>query len=707
MNGDLTRLNLTAKRILGWCAAGLTMLALLFGISLGTVWASLPPLDLSGTEARSVIVTDRNDRLLRPFTMADGRWRMPVTLADVDPRYVAMLLAFEDKRYRSHFGIDPMAMARAAGQSLRQGRIISGGSTLTMQVARLIEPRGSRSMLAKLRQMARAIELEQRFSKDEILTLYLSLAPFGGNIEGIRAASLAYFGKEPRRLSNAEAALLVALPQAPETRRPDRTRSNIVTARQRVLARAIVTGIVPSEERDRALAEVVPRERRPFPALAAHAAEAAIRERPAPSIHKLNLDADWQGQLEALARERAEAIGPRLAVAIVVIEHATGAVRAMVGGGDYFSEERAGSLDLTLGLRSPGSTLKPFIYAMAFEEGIAHPATILDDRPHRFGLYAPENFDQSFQGQVSAAKALQMSLNVPAIDLLAALGVNRFTSRLRAAGAGLVLPPDSAPGLAIGLGGAGITLRDLTRLYAGLAAGGALTPLHIRDGAPEAGAPLRLVDPVPAWYVADALLGSPAPVNASHGRIAYKTGTSYGYRDAWSVGFDRKHTIGVWVGRPDNAAVPGLIGRQSAAPILFDAFSRIGILPGIGPRPADTLSVRNVELPPPLRQLRRGQMMPAPGETGTSTLRVAFPPDGARIELAMPTADGGNESKPSPIAVKITGGVPPFTAFVNGRPIATSAARRTLGLIPDGLGFTQISVQDSTGSTDSVTVRLQ
>jgi penicillin-binding protein 1C len=693
-----------AFRGLGWLGVGFAMVIAVFGIALGAVWATLPPLDLSGTTARSTIVTDRNDRLLRPFTMADGRWRMPVSLVEVDQRYVAMLLAYEDRRFRSHIGIDPLALIRAAGQSLRNSKIVSGGSTLTMQVARLIEPRASRSMMAKLRQMARAIELEQRFSKDEILSLYLSLAPFGGNIEGVRAASLAYFGKEPRRLSNAEAAFLVALPQAPESRRPDRARTSIAAARQRVLARAIAKGIVPGEERDRALVEIVPRERRPFPALAAHAAEAAIRERPDQSVHKLALDADWQGQLEALARERAEAIGPKLAVAIVVVEHATGAVRAMVGGGDYFAEERAGSLDLTQALRSPGSALKPFIYAMAFEEGIAHPATILDDRPHRFGLYAPENFDQSFQGQVSAAKALQMSLNVPAIDLLAALGVNRFTARLRAAGAGLVLPPDSAPGLAIGLGGAGITLRDLTRLYAGLAAGGELSSLRIRFGAVETSAPLRLVDPVPAWYVADALLGSPPPVNAQPGRIAYKTGTSYGYRDAWSVGFDRKHTIGIWVGRPDNAAVPGLIGRQSAAPILFDAFARIGTQPGIGPRPADTLAVRNVDLPPPLRQLRRGQMA-APGESSTSTLRLAFPPDGARIEVTAPAM--AQASSHAPIAIKITGGVPPFTTFLNGRPFATAALRRTLDMVPDGLGFARICVQDSTGSTDSVTIRLQ
>jgi penicillin-binding protein 1C len=680
-------------------------------LATGLFWATLPPLDLSGVAERSPIVVDRHDKLLRAFTMADGRWRMPVRLQDVDPRYVSMLLAFEDKRFHSHSGVDALALIRAAGQSLRQGRIVSGGSTLTMQVARLIEPRTSRSLPAKLRQMARAIELERRFSKDDILSMYLSLAPFGGNIEGVRAATLAYLGKEPRRLSNAEAALLVALPQAPESRRPDRVQDQTLRARQRVLERAIASGIIPAHERDQALAEVMLRERRPFPALAAHTAEAALRERPDLRIHKLALDRDWQMQLETLARERAEQIGPRLAVAMVVVEHATGLVRASIGGGDYFAAERAGSMDLTLALRSPGSALKPFIYAMAFEEGLAHPNTILEDRPHRYGLYAPENFDQTFQGTVSAAKALQLSLNMPAVDVLAAIGAQRFLTRLRAVGGGLVLPADSSPGLAIALGGLGITLRDLTRLYAGLAAGGVMHNLELRDQIMEpspthtAPAKLNLVEPTAAWYVADALLGAQPPLNAPSGRIAYKTGTSYGYRDAWSIGFDRTHTIGVWVGRPDNGAVPGLIGRISAAPILFEAFARIGTNPGIMPKPVDALVARNAELPPPLRHMRRDIAKTISAVTSAS-LKLAFPPDGAQIELGKDTAltDAINIT---PLAIKITGGVPPFTAYLNGRPVATAASRRVLSLIPDGLGFARISIQDAQGSMDSVSVRLQ
>jgi penicillin-binding protein 1C len=687
-----------------WCLrasllATLTILLLPI-LALTITWLRLPPLDVAHTAERSPIVLDRNGQLLRAFTMQDGRWRMPTTVADVDPRYISMLLAFEDKRFRSHHGVDPLAVLRATGQSLRYGRIVSGGSTITMQVARLIEPRPERSALAKLRQMVRAIELERKFSKDEILSLYLSLAPFGGNIEGIRAASFAYFGKDARRLSHAEAATLVALPQAPEIRRPDRFAERAIRGRNRVLAVAANTGVIPEGERLHALGDAMPTARKPFPMLAAHAAEAVVREYPQERIHRLTIDAGWQAMLEGLAKERAEQLGPKLSTAIVVVEHATGAIRASVGGAGYFADERAGAMDLTQALRSPGSALKPFIYAMAFEEGIAHPSTVLEDRPHRYGLYAPENFDQTFQGTIAAKKALQLSLNVPAVDLLSAVGPQRFVSRMRSIGAGIALPPEGAPGLAIGLGGVGITLRDLTRLYAGLARGGEATPLQMLLGRPATEEQFaRIVEPVPAWYVADALLGAQPPLNAQANRIAYKTGTSYGYRDAWSVGFDRKHTIGIWVGRADNAAVPGLVGRLVAAPVLFDAFSRIGTEPGIGPRPADAIIASTHDLPLPLRHMRRDIPKNALA-IASASLKLAFPPDGARIEMVP----GSEETA---LALKITGGKPPFTAYMNGRPVAASGTRRTLHVTPDGAGFTRISIVDGAGETDSVTVRLQ
>ena len=672
------------------------------GAALWIYVASLGPLDLSAAEKRSTVVLDRDGRLLRPFATEDGRWRLPVATPDADPRFLAMLKAYEDARFDRHPGIDPLALARAAGQFLANGRIVSGGSTLTMQVARLLEPRDERTLSAKLRQLVRAVQLERRLSKDEILNLYLALAPYGGNLEGTRAATLAYFGREPKRLSFGEAALLVALPQAPETRRPDRFAAEALRARDRVLDRAFARGLVTAAEAQAAKAEEVPSARRPFPILAAHAAEAAVAERPQAKIHRLTIDERLQAALEALLRERVERLGPQLSGAIFAIDNETGAVLAQVGSAGYLAKERAGAIDMTQALRSPGSALKPFVYALAFEAGVAHPETLVDDRPSRYGAYTPENFDLSYQGTVTARRALQLSLNVPAVELLAEVGPARFLARLRQAGAAIALPKEAAPGLAVGLGGLGITLADLTRLYAGFARDGDAPALLRRvDGAPR-GPERRVADPVAAWYVADVLRGAPPPDNASPGRIAFKTGTSYGYRDAWAVGFDRRTTIGVWVGRPDGAAVPGLVGRLVAAPILFDAFARLGQAPEPVPMPSHALVASTAGLPPPLRHLRK-DVPKTIASTTNAPLKIAFPVDGSRVELGY--ARLGDAA--GLLALKASGGVPPLTWLVNGAPVTAPALRRQAAWQPDGAGFARVSVMDARGATDSVVVRIE
>ena len=696
--------NIRASRGLRRAGFALALVTVAAAISLISYVRNLPPLDLTAAADRSTVVLDREGKLLRPFLTGDGRWKLPVGAGDVDPRYLAMLKAFEDRRFDDHAGIDPFAVLRAAGQFLASGRVVSGGSTLTMQVARLLEPREERSIAAKLRQSVRALELERRFDKTAILDLYLTLAPFGGNLEGVRAASFAYFGKEPKRLSTAEAALLVALPQSPETRRPDRFPEAARKARERVLARIEAAGIATRDEVAAAREEPLPTARRPFPNLAPHLAEQVVAEAPAARAHRLGIDARWQASLEQLARERSLGLPPQVSMAILVVDNETGDIRASVGGVDYFAAERAGSLDLTRALRSPGSALKPFIYGLAFDNGIAHPETMLEDRPARYGLYVPENFDLGFQGMVSARKALQLSLNVPAVELLAALGPQRFLSRLRETGAQIAMPKEGgAPGLAIGLGGLGITLHDLTRLYVGLARGGEMVPLRTHDGSAtsDAGGAVRLVDPVAAWYVADTLIGAPPPLNAPPGRIAYKTGTSYGYRDAWAVGFDRSHTIGVWVGRADNGAVPGLVGRVTAAPILFDAFARIGLDTRPFIRPPDAIASSTANLPPPLRHLRQ-DVPKTVAALATQELRLAFPPDGARIDLAA----AGNEGMPE-LNLKVAGGVAPFTWLVDGRPVGDPVRRRETAWQPPGRGFVRISVIDGRGASESVSVRLQ
>ncbi|MCJ2091775.1 penicillin-binding protein 1C [Methylobacterium sp. J-072] len=690
---------------------GFGIAALFVGLvaaGVGLVWryaVSLPPLDLAAAAARSTVVLDRSDTLLRPFATADGRWRLPVSAATVDPRYRAMLLAYEDRRFQSHPGIDPVAILRAAGQWLGHGRILSGGSTLSMQVARLVEPRHGRSLEAKLRQMVRAVALERRLGKVALLDLYLALAPYGGPLEGVRAASLAYFGREPVRLTAAQAALLVALPQSPETRRPDRFPASAQAARDRVLDLAARRGLLTLAEAEAAKAEPVPTERKPFPMLAAHAAEEAVAAEPGAPVIRLSIDGRLQARLEALAAERAAATGPALSAAILVLDNRDGRVLAQVGSPGYLDPSRRGAIDMTLAVRSPGSALKPFVYALAFENGLAHPETLLEDRPARFSAsYAPENFDLTFQGTVTARRALQLSLNVPAVALMEAVGPARFIARLRAAGAGIQLPREAAPGLPVALGGLGITLTDLARLYAGLARGGTVPDILRRAGVSAAtGAEHRVTEPVAAWYVADILRGTPPPENALPNRIAYKTGTSFGYRDAWAAGFDRHVTVAAWIGRPDGAPVPGLVGRVAAAPILFDAFARLGTEPEPVPQPRDALSAaESGSLPPPLRRLHRD----GPDAQGP-TLKIAYPPDGARIDLGLAAGHGDDRDAAGPgLALKALGGVPPLTWLVDGQPVAQTPRRRA-EWVPGGAGFARISVLDATGASDSVSIRLE
>jgi len=667
----------------------------LIAVGCGSWVYALGPAPMGEDLDYSHVVLDRNGHLLRAYATKEGRWRLPETPEAVDPLFLKMLFAYEDRRFYEHHGVDLLAMTRAAFQLVTEGHIVSGGSTLTMQVARLLEPRRQRSFTAKLRQVTRALQLEQKLSKSKILSLYLTLAPYGGNLEGVRAASLAYFGKEPRRLSVAEAALLVALPQSPEARRPDRHPEAAQAARDRVLDRVAEDGVIPADEVASAKRKPVPHARKELPVLAPHAADEVVSREPDARVHRLTLDAHLQASFEALARDRAHALGPQISVAIVAVDNASNEVRARVASADYFDARRSGQVDMSQSLRSPGSTLKPFIYGLGFEDGLIHPETLIDDRPARYGSYTPENFDLSFQGTVTVRRALQFSLNVPAIAVLDRVGVNRLAARLTEAGAGLVLPKGEAPGLAMGLGGVGITLSDLTMLYAGLARLGNAAPLIERQGT-TAGEGRRLLDPVAAWYVGNVLIGAPPPDNAPPGRIAFKTGTSYGYRDAWAVGYDGRMTIGVWVGRPDGSPVPGLVGRASAAPILFDAFARSGLTPTpLAPAPRGVLHSTTARLPPPLQRFSPAAAASARGEPP----RIMFPPNGARLELAG--------HRPEGLPLKIAGGRAPLTVMVNGVPLKGRETRRTVFFHPDGPGFVRLTVMDARGAADTVTVRLQ
>ena len=673
----------------------------------------LGPPPLAAAASLSATVLDRDDRLLRAFTTPQGRWRLPVEVDDVDERYLAMLLAFEDKRFHQHAGVDWRALGRAALQLVGEGRIVSGGSTLTMQVARLIDARFERSAGAKVMQIVRARQLERRLTKAEILKLYLTLAPFGGNIEGVRAASLAYFGKEPRRLSLGEAALLVALPQSPEARRPDRHAEPARRARDRVLDRALAAGVVTAAEAARAKQERIPTARREFPKLAAHLAESEVADAAQPGpVYRTTLDRDLQQGLETLAEDHVRLLGSRLSAAVLVVDHGTGEVLAHVGSAGYLDASRFGAIDMVHAVRSPGSTLKPVIYGLAFDLGLAHPETLIEDRPTRFGAYRPENFDEEFHGTVTVRAALARSLNVPAVKLLDAVGPGRLVGRLRRAGIATALPEGAEPSLAVALGGIGMTLHDLAALYASLARGGEPVRLvHRRDNrhattraAPQTGPSRpdahRLLSATAACYVTDILKDAPPPASARAGRIAYKTGTSYGYRDAWAVGYDGRHTVAVWVGRPDAASTPGLMGRNAAAPLLFDAFGRIGEHRApLLPAPAGIVKATGADLPPPLKRFGADRPAEPQGSYLDPPVAIAFPPDRAELEI--------DAAEPGPVMLKAAGGALPLTWLVEGAPISSDPRRREVLWQPAGLGFARVAVIDAKGRTDRVTVRLR
>ncbi|WGR61164.1 penicillin-binding protein 1C [Paracoccus ferrooxidans] len=648
---------------------------------------TLPRLDVPvGVE-----VVARDGSLLRAFQVADGRWRLDA--GPVDPLFLDMLMTWEDRRFAGHAGIDGRALLRAGWQALRHGRVVSGGSTLTMQVARLIEEGPTGQWAGKARQMRLALALERRLEKREILALYLRLAPYGANVEGIRAASLQWFGKEPRRLTPAQAALLVALPQSPEARRPDRFPEAAGAARDRVLARAVRAGLISAADGRAAMAEPVPRVRRAFPALAPLLAARLLREHPGALRIETTIDARLQRRAEALAARAVQGAGRRLSAAMVLADHRTGEILAEVGAADWTDGASAGFVDMARAWRSPGSTLKPFVYGLAFDDGLAHPETLIEDRPTAFGRWQPQNFDHHFRGTVSLRNALIWSLNIPVVKLAEAVGPNRIAQALRRGGIELRLTGE-APGLAIVLGGAGVTLEGLAEGYGALARGGrgiGLSPLP--GGGTERAAPM--FGPVATWQVGHILGQNPAPHGTRLRPLAYKTGTSYGHRDALAVGFDGAHVAAVWLGRPDGTPVPGAFGGELAAPVLFDLFDALPAV-ALPPPPPQALTLPNSALPLPLRRFAppgRASALAA-GPAAPDALRLTYPPDGAEIDAR------------GPLTAKARGGRGPWTFLVNGAPAAVAQPQPVASLPHPGPGFAELTVLDADGASASAAIRL-
>ncbi|MEL1266196.1 penicillin-binding protein 1C [Pseudoxanthomonas putridarboris] len=552
----------------------------------------------------STLVVARDGTPLRAFADREGVWRHPATPDSVSPLYLQALLTYEDRWFWKHPGINPWALLRAGGQWLQRGRIVSGGSTLTMQVARMLD-RHSRTPWGKAKQMLRAVQLEARLSKREILTLYLERAPFGGTIEGVEAASWAYLGKPAAQLSHAEAALLAVLPQSPSRLRPDRHPEAAQAARDKVLSRMAELGVWSrAEVEDARIEPVVARSLQP-PLHAALLAERLRRAQPRAARIESTVDAGLQRTLEERVQAYFATLPARTSAALLVVDNATMEARAYVGSVTFGDHARLGHVDMVQAWRSPGSTLKPFLYGLALDDGLIHSESLLVDAPQSFGGYRPGNFDAAFNGPVGAADALRLSLNVPAVDLLDRVGPARFSARLANNGLVLRYPPGAQPNLSLILGGTGARLEDLVGAYAALNRDGLSG--RVRYTRDDPSTDRRLLSPGAAWIIREVLEAHPRPGygsglldTGSRPRVAWKTGTSYGFRDAWALGSTRRHTVGVWVGRPDGTPLPGQYGAVTALPLMFEVIDSLPRLRGDTERPPMPREVAETDICWPL-----------------------------------------------------------------------------------------------------------
>jgi len=537
---------------------------------------ALFPIPMEKSQAPSRLVLAENGQLLRAFANQQGVWQFKVENSQVSSLYLQALLGYEDEYFYYHPGFNPLALARAAVQNLMAGRIISGASTLTMQVARLLDP-NSRTLAGKAKQLFRSIQLEFLFSKNEILDLYLQLAPFGGNIQGIKAASLAYFHKDPLELSHAEAALLAVLPQSPTKFRPDLHPEVAKSARDKVIKRLIQQGIWPKAILAEASQEPIYSYQPNFPMDAPLFSQRIVNENKLPAMNSsyhTSIDQQLQQGLSQRVKNFAHLLDGANTVALMLIDNEKWLVKAYLGTAKYSDRQSHGYIDMTQVIRSPGSTLKPFIYAQALDQSIIHSKSLLVDAPRIHSDYQPLNFSGHFHGPVSAQSALQQSLNVPAVQLLEKMTPDVFINKLMNVG---IAPQwsGSEANLSMALGGLGVSMEDLMSLYGAIARQGVVSPLRFSETDPLV--ERRLMSPQAAWIIyamlsdqerGDRLLNSQFSGIENH--LAYKTGTSFGYRDAWAFGVTGKYSIGVWVGRPDGTPSPNQYGAATALPLLFE-----------------------------------------------------------------------------------------------------------------------------------------
>jgi penicillin-binding protein 1C len=687
------------------------------------------PADLLNQDNYARLIVARDGTPLRAFADKNGVWRYPVKKKDVSPVYLKTLLAYEDRWFYYHPGVNPFAILRAGVQNFYHGKVISGGSTLTMQVARILDPH-SRTMAGKLKQIFRALQLERRYSKDEILTLYLNLAPFGGPIEGVQAASYAYLSKPAKELSLAEAALLSVLPQSPSRFRPDRHPQRATKARDKVLKRLKAFGYISQQEVEDAQLEIVVPQMEAMPMMAPILARRLKNQMSSGAVLTTTIDSQLQGSLESLLKGFTERLPEKSSAAILVVNHHTMKVSAYVASADFFDVKRFGQVDMIQAIRSPGSTLKPFLYAMALDQGLISSHSMLSDQKLDIDGYTPENFSRNYSGFVSMNEALQRSLNIPAIQVLQYLGPGYFYNKLENSGLQLYLPAHSQPNLSIALGGAGTRLEHLVSAYTAFSRAGKAGELRFIEKAK----PVKehyLMSEGAAWIIRKILSGiqyreSYSQLVNHHYSLAWKTGTSYGFRDAWAIGMTNDYTIGIWTGRPDGTPVPGQYGAQTAVPLLKMVAMNLSNYSKDNSYPIKHISqpesVSQAIICWPQGKLKSDTLPENCHQTYLSwILDDTIPPvlyrqpdlDVVLNELKIISIKNGDivrkpEGSQKPVSINLVtkGGNGGVIWFVNGMPINKTASRSKLTYQFSKKGIYQISAIDETGYSDEVSIRV-
>ena len=536
---------------------------------------------LPSLKSYSTIVEARDGTVMHAFLSDDDKWRMALKDSELSPILKKAFILKEDRWFYFHTGVNPVALARATVNNFRKGRRTSGASTITMQVARLLKP-GPRTYKRKVVEMFRATQLEWKYSKQEILMLYLNLVPYGGNVEGVKAASWIYFGKSPMQLTAAEITALTVIPNRPNSLRIDGDHTELIEMRNKWLRRFEEKGLFTEAEMEDALFEPIEGYRRPAPRMAPHLSNRLVKQFSDNTIIQSSIDLQKQHTAEDITKQYIQSLYHQKITnaSVLMVDNKTGEVLSYLGSADFNSADYGGQVDGVRAVRSPGSTLKPFLYAMSFDQGLATANTTVLDVPTGYGTYQPENYDQKFNGRVSVREALARSLNVPAVRLLDELGVYPFIEKLEQAGLRQISKDKSNLGLSVILGGCGVRLEELVQLYTTFANDGELQQLTFLN---EASTNTKsLLSASASYMVSDILtevtrpdLPSNFEYSSQLPKIAWKTGTSYGRRDAWSIGYNQHYTIGVWVGNFDGKGNPALSGAEMASPLLFQLFNAL------------------------------------------------------------------------------------------------------------------------------------